>query len=112
MTAKKKTADAELSPEEQAAADAAAARELGIEELRGRLGDQVTIFPLEGVFISDVEHVEQTVDAERALDLLGYSPPAFTTVKPAEAVIVGESGPETVVVPQPSGDAGATPQEA
>jgi hypothetical protein len=102
---KKKADTAEMTDEELAAQG----RELGIAELRGRLGDEVTIYPLEGVWISGVPHEELTVDAERAFDLLGFFPPAFTTEKPPEPEApVAEPPTES----QPSGDAGATPQEA
>jgi hypothetical protein len=81
-------------------------RQLRVAELRERLGDEVTLYPLDGVFVPDVQHVAQTVDAERAEELLRYSPAAFTTVAPEPPA---EADPPE---PQPSGDAGATPQEA
>lgn len=77
----------------------------------------VTIYPTGDAWISDVPAVEQTVSAERADELLAYSPAAFTTKKPkgARQSAADKAAAETTDVPStpetPSADAGDTTQE-
>lgn len=109
MTTKKTApAEAETTPEDLAAAQLQADHAIRVADLRERFGDQVTLYPLPDVWISGVPHAEQTVDVERADELLGYFPPAFTTVKPADVAEPDAINLET----EPTVDAGATPQEA
>lgn len=73
------------------------------DQLREQFGDEVTLYPIDGVFINGVPHEQHTVDPERAAELLAYFPPAFTTEAPAEA-------PPTTTT-EPVGDPDTTPQE-
>lgn len=54
----------------------------------------VTIYPLRGAYIEGVRHVEQSVDAQRAEELLAWSPPAFSLNPRDERVINAEVAAE------------------